>query len=957
MLLRLINLTVRLAAFFILVVVTSVMSEACLMISEVNADNPRLDTTEFVELYHTSGQRTSLDGYTLVFYNGNGNIAYKVLDLKGYTTDDRGYFLVGSIDVQPKPAILLPPNTIQNGPDAIVLYHSSEDNGKYNEKMDVTAAGLVDAIVYTTRRSGDAEFLARTLTPGSPAFVEDESIHEGDESIERCWLSVATWTFQVAPPSPGQRNRCSPPRGPDPRISELRLGGEPSEVFVELTVPQSTDPLVLVLLDGRTDTVSFSMEIKPAKDGLVLISSGKSGGDVVLTPGDHSVLAPRATSSGAVVLYSRNTDDFPVGSPLSPQQPLDAFVYSSPDAVASDNLTEALIPGRGAFRLHPRLEEGGLTLSRCGTADWNRDPGVFIEVQQTPGRPNQCSWPATCPHNVFIPEATATPLYPPDWDPYIQNDFVLSEVNADTPGAGEDMEFIEIWHPSGRRMSLEGVWLLLFNGHNSKPYWKTSLTGHFTNAQGYFLLGSDKVTPTPSISLPPNTVQNGPDAVALYRSPYGSPLATEATIPTRGLLDAIVYRQLGSDKEAPDLSNAFIPGQIPLLEDPTFLQGDETLSRCNSLQPANMSAFVVTSPTPLRKNVCPQPPTLAPPPEGVVINEVGSAQWTNGSRQESFVELFAAPLTGLQSLVLVVFEQGYSRATMALPLTGKTDQDGYYVIGNITGADQALPLGFSGTGVPARGAVALCHGTAGSCAAERAPSSRAFIDTVVFSEDSRLLSTLAASRGQQVTPGLRSVMGPASLSRCACCDQRSPQAWTTSSQTPRHPNLCPSATFSSNVDLCLGPPTSDTEQRLPNCSGWRQGAGSRQEMEVALYLEDQCHCGISALNLVGANFSCVAGWLRVYGIIRALSNHQRDLIEQTSHTQSTRMLAGSCSSSMSGKSVGTKSGLVWQIGLAVVVLLLLVLGLALLTYFYRRRRPQNYFSMELSEHTEGPGEI
>ncbi|KAG5854606.1 hypothetical protein ANANG_G00039600 [Anguilla anguilla] len=955
MLLGLKYLTARLAAFLILVLITSGMSEACLMISEVNADNPGLDTTEFVELYHTSGQRTSLDGYTLVFYNGNGNAAYKVLDLKGYTTDDRGFFLVGSLDVQPKPAIILPPNTVQNGPDAIVLYHPSAP--QYSEKMNVTAYGLVDAIVYTTRRLGDAEFLARTLTPGSPAFVEDESTHEGDESIERCWLSTATWTFQVAPPSPGQRNRCTPPRGPDPRISELRLGGEQSEIFVELSVPQSTDPLVLVLLDGRTDTVSFSMEIKPAKDGLVLISSGKSGGDVVFPPGDYSVLAPQTRSSGAVALYSGNAEDFAVGSPLSARQPLDAFVYTSPEGVASDNLTETLIPGRGAFRLHPRLEEGGLTLSRCGTADWNKDPGVFIEVQQTPGRPNQCLWPATCPHNVVIPEGTTTPLYPSELDPQSQHDFVLSEVNADTPGAAEDMEFIEIWHPSGRRASLEGVWLLLFNGQNSKPYWKTSLTGYFTNAQGFFLLGSDKVTPTPSILLPRNTIQNGPDAVALYRRPYGSPLATEAGIPTRGLLDAIVYRPPSSDKEARDLSDAFIPGQIPLLEDPTALPGDETLSRCNSLQAADMSAFVVTSPTPLGKNFCPQPPTLAPPPKGVVINEVGSAQWTNGSQQESFVELFAAPLTGLQSLVLVVFEQGHSQATLALPLTGKTDQDGYYLIGNITGADQSLPLGLSGTGVPARGAVALCHGTARSCTAEGPALSHSMLDTVVFSEDSHLLSTLAASRGQQVMPNLRSVTGPASLSRCACCEARSPQAWTPSSQTPRRPNLCPSAAFSGSIDLCLGPPTGDAELRLPNCSGWRQEGGGRQEMEVALYLEDQCHCGISALNLAGANFSCVEGWLRVHGSIRALSDRQRDLIEQTSREQRSRVLGDSCSNSISDKSVGAESGIVWQICLAVVVLLLLVLGVALFTYFYRRRHSLNYFSMELSEHTEGPGEI
>ncbi|KAI1896223.1 hypothetical protein AGOR_G00092590, partial [Albula goreensis] len=644
--------------------------------------------------------------------------------------------------------------------------------------------------------------------------------------------------------------------------------------------------------------------------------------------------------------------------PLSAQQPLDAFVYISPGGTASDNFTEALIPGRGAFQFQPRLDQAGFTLSLCGTADWNRDPGVFLEVQQTPGRPNQCLWPVTCPHNVVIPEGTATPVYPPDWDDSSHLDFLLSEVNADTPGAAEDTEFIEIWHPSGRRVSLEGVWLLLFNGHNSKPYWKSSLTGYFTNAQGYFLLGSDKVSPTPSITLPPNTVQNGPDAVALYRSPYGSPLVTEAGIPSRGLLDAIVYRLPGSDKEARDLSDALTPGQIPLLEDPTALPGDETLSRCNSLQTADLSAFVVASPTPLRKNVCPQPPTLAPPPEGVVINEVASSHWANGSQQESFVELFAPPLTRLHSLFLVVFEQGHSKATLVLPLAGKTDQDGHYIIGNITGADQPLPMGASGTAVPAQGAVALCHGTARSCSFGTPASHRSLIDTLVFSEDSRLLSMLAASRGQQVMPTLRSMKGPASLSRCACCEVNSPQAWTTSLQTPRHTNLCPSIDFSSSIDLCLGPPTTNGEQHLPNCSGWTQDGGSRQQIEVAVYLEDQCHCGISALNLQGTNFSCMAGWLHVHGSVRALSDHQRELILQTSHSQHSRTLGDTCSKSISDKSVGAKSGLAWQIGLGVLVLLLLlVLGIALTTYFYRRRHPMDYFSMELSEHADGPVEI
>lgn len=252
--------------------------DPCLIISEINADNPRLDTTEFVELYHTSGQRASLDGYTLVFYNGNGNIAYKVLDLKGHSTDDRGFFLVGSVDMLPKPAILLPPNTVQNGPDAIVLYHTSA--ARYSERMNVTAHGLVDAVVYMTRRTGGAEFLAEILTPGEQAFIEDETTLEGDESIERCLLSEDLWGFQVSLPSPGQRNNCTPPvtAATLPVITELKLGGGQVDGFVELTEAPAAGPLALVVLDGKTDRVSVSMDVggTTSRNGLISLTIEKN---------------------------------------------------------------------------------------------------------------------------------------------------------------------------------------------------------------------------------------------------------------------------------------------------------------------------------------------------------------------------------------------------------------------------------------------------------------------------------------------------------------------------------------------------------------------------------------------------------------------------------------------------------------------------------------------------------
>ncbi|XP_038156995.1 uncharacterized protein si:ch211-183d21.1 [Cyprinodon tularosa] len=906
------------------------LADPCLIISEINADNPRLDTSEFVELYHTSGQRASLDGYTLVFYNGNGNIAYKVLDLKDHSTDDRGFFLVGSVDLVPSPAIPLPPNTVQNGPDAIVLYRTSA--ARYTEKMNVTPVGLVDAVVYMNRHSADAQFLAETLTPGEQPFVEDDAAHEADESIERCLLSEDQWGFQLSLPSPGQRNNCTPPPAPltSPFINELKLGGGQVDGMVELTDTSAAGPIAVVVWDGKTDKVSVSIDVDTSRSGFLSVTVDKK-----YMKGDES---------GAVAIYSGRAADFPVGSPLSQTQPLDAFVFAGPGSKPSSNLTETLIPGRQPYQLSNSLREGGFYLSRCGVATWPRDPGIFWEAPQTPGQSNKCPWPKICPHTILIPGGTDSPRHLP---PGSSGDFLINELNTDTPGAAEDGEYIELWHPSGVRVSLQDVWILLFSAHNNKPYQEISLSGHFTTSKGYFLLGSHRLVPAPSLRLPPNTIQNGPDAVALYRSLSGPPSATQRGIPTKGLLDAVVYRQKGSDREAQELSKALTPGQLPLLEDDRVLTGDETLSRCGGLYPLDLSAFSVAPPTPLRENICPRPP---PAPEGVVISEVSSRHWSNHSQQTAFVELHGPPRTELRGLVLTVFDQDFSGTVMALPLKGFIDQDGLYVIGNVTEADQVFP---DGTSMPARGAVVLCYDLFSVCRAGNALTNSSLRDVLVFSENQRLLSSLSTTRGRQVIPASRSVgNGPISLSRCSCCEVRSPSSWTTSSPTPHRNNLCPSSAYSTQVQLCLERPSNEGQEQSGDCSGLIHGG---KVVEVADYLEQRCHCGISALHLQSTNFSCVSGWLRVWGDIRALSDHQAAHISQTFSTTSSP--AEACSTPTPEGYKDTASALGLQIGLIILVLILLGLGAALFTYFYRRRHPPDYYTMELSKHAEGMSDL
>lgn len=97
----------------------------------------------------------------------------------------------------------------------------------------------------------------------------------------------------------------------------------------------------------------------------------------------------------------------------------------------------------------------------------------------------------------------------------------------------------------------------------------------------------------------------------------------------------------------------------------------------------------VAPPTPLRENSCPRPP---PAPVGVVISEVASHRWTNHSQQRAFVELHGPPTTDLRGLVLTVFDQERSGTLIALPLTGSIDQEGFYIIGNVTGAGEGSEI-------------------------------------------------------------------------------------------------------------------------------------------------------------------------------------------------------------------------------------------------------------------------
>ena len=121
---------------------------------------------------------------------------------------------------------------------------------------------------------------------------------------------------------------------------------------------------------------------------------------------------------------------------------------------------------------------------------------------------------------------------------------VINEIDPDTPST-DQKEFIEL-HSTTANFSLNGYVLVFYNATSTNPYSGTlsynaiDLDGYSTDVNGNFLVGNVLLAPTPALSMLDNSVQNGPDVIALYLGDASSfPLNTPVT--SSGLVDGIAY--------------------------------------------------------------------------------------------------------------------------------------------------------------------------------------------------------------------------------------------------------------------------------------------------------------------------------------------------------------------------------------------------------------------------------
>jgi hypothetical protein len=127
-----------------------------------------------------------------------------------------------------------------------------------------------------------------------------------------------------------------------------------------------------------------------------------------------------------------------------------------------------------------------------------------------------------------------------------QTTIKIVEIDADQTST-DDMEFLEIRTASSSQ-SLDGYIVVFYNGSDNESYRTVDLSGYSSDANGYFIIGSDLFPGADIILGPDNTIQNGADAIAIY-SAAAANFPDDTPVTSAGLIDAVVYGTSDDDDQ------------------------------------------------------------------------------------------------------------------------------------------------------------------------------------------------------------------------------------------------------------------------------------------------------------------------------------------------------------------------------------------------------------------------
>lgn len=570
------------------------------VINELDAITPD-GAADFIELYDGGFGDTELDGLTLVLYRGDEAVVYLALSLDGYRTDDDGYFVIGSAAAAGVD-LLLAKGTLLNGPDAVAVYAAPEHDFPNNQP--VTTENLIDAVVYGP---AGPELIA-LLLPGQVSVDENSRGAANADSSQRCpdgsGAPRATDTYIQNFPTPDGSNRCifdEPPTvvavSPAPNAAGVTIDATVEITFSEPVILQdqpieigcTISGILGYSVDGSADVYTFEPVSPPAPGETCTVSMFPeriSDADANDPPDNLIQMTTWSFSTDAApALFTTTPPDGATDVSIKSDVVIE---FTEPVAVQNDWAQILCISsGRHAYQ----TTGGPITYS--------------LQLTERPGYAEECTITLTASgiNDLDDNDPPDTPAGDLSWSFTTVNkpaDFVIiNELDPDTP-SNDTAEFIELYDGGIGSTSLDQLALVLFNGSTNLSYEVIDLDGLKTDEQGFFVVGNTAVNP--ALNFQNDTLQNGPDAVALYIAD-ATDFPTNSPVTQDGLVDAIVY---GGDEASPELLKLLLDGQVALEEDGRGAAAQHSLQRCpnGSGGPRQTGAFIPNQPTPGEMSDC-----------------------------------------------------------------------------------------------------------------------------------------------------------------------------------------------------------------------------------------------------------------------------------------------------------------------------------------------------------------
>ncbi len=686
-------------------------------INELHYDNVSTDVDEAIEIAGIAG--TDLSGWTLALYNGSNGTVYNTISLTGVIADQQNGF--GTV------VEVLPANGLQNGaPDGVALVDPTNAVIQFLSYEGVVTATNGPASGSTSVDIGVSE------SSGTAVGASLQLSGAGTTAADFIWEVTTANTYGAV-----NTNQVFGTPVVIPVINEFVFNhtGSDTDEFVEIKAAPETDlsEYWLIEIDGDSNALGTIDEVIQLGTTDVNGYFTTAFGSNVFENGTVALLLIKNFTG--TLGQDLDTDDNGVFDNTPWDELIDDIGVNDGGATDLNYATVTLLQSfdgisftvGGASRFPNGEDTDAIT-------DWTRNdfdgsglpsfPAAIAEPGEAVNTPNR--------ENVVIEDGGGEDAV-----------IVINEIDADTQGS-DVLEFVELYDGGTGNVALDGYVLVFYNGSNNQSYATYDLAGFTTNSNGYFVAGNADV-PNVSITFPGNGLQNGADAVALYKTDAAS-FPNGTTVTTDNLIDAIVYdTNDGDDAELLVLLNT---------GEPQVNEADKGDKDAHSLQRfpngsgglRNTSTYTQAIPTPGASN------TNATEIVNLIINELDAD--TQGSDVLEFVELYDGGTgnTSLDGFVLVNYNGNNDASYNAFDLDGfSTNAEGYFVVGNagVANVDLVVPANSFQNGADA---VVLYFGDATSFPNGTGIVTENIIDAIVYdtndNDDAELLVLLNANQPQ-----------------------------------------------------------------------------------------------------------------------------------------------------------------------------------------------------------------